>query len=263
MEWIHFPRIRIFVEKRFHGLFSKKKRSKSGGVPSFLRREHVLAVIFLPSGQPTALDPYHEITWLLKIERIFCPRKLFSGSISSLEKSLQKNRSIFCLKNWSCDRRNVRWGGVFLERTWILSGIQFTTYFIEIFVVKTKRFVGSFVHVILTRQTCSQRSSRAAESKRRALGNWFPERICYTFLISKCRGDWNLGLCTTSVLAFGEPQRNGKIRFLYVKTGFFFGDQKNKYIYIFKGGPEPSILDDFCLGNVISKYFSKQRFGTS
>ena len=105
MEWIHFPRIRTFVEKRFHGLFSKKKRSKSGGVPSFPRREHVPAVISLPSGQPTALDPYHEITWLLKIERIFCPRKLFSGSNSSPEKSLQKNRSIFCLKNRSCDRR--------------------------------------------------------------------------------------------------------------------------------------------------------------
>jgi len=29
-----------------------------------------------------------------------------------------------------------------------------------------------------------------------------------------------------------------------------------------KGGPEPSILDDFCLGNVISKYLSKLRFGT-
>jgi len=29
-EWIHFPRIRTFVEKSFHGLFSKKKRSKSG-----------------------------------------------------------------------------------------------------------------------------------------------------------------------------------------------------------------------------------------
>ena len=26
----HFPRIRTFVQKRFHGLFSKKKRSKSG-----------------------------------------------------------------------------------------------------------------------------------------------------------------------------------------------------------------------------------------
>ena len=27
------PRIRTQVEKRFHGLFSEKKRSKSGGVP--------------------------------------------------------------------------------------------------------------------------------------------------------------------------------------------------------------------------------------
>jgi len=47
VEWIHFPRIRTFVEKRFHGLFSKKKRSKSGGVPSFPRREHDPAVISL------------------------------------------------------------------------------------------------------------------------------------------------------------------------------------------------------------------------
>jgi len=30
-----------------------------------------------------------------------------------------------------------------------------------------------------------------------------------------------------------------------------------------KGGPEPSILNDLCLGNVISKYFSKLRFGTN
>jgi len=44
---------------------------------------------------------------------------------------------------------SLRWGFVFLERTWILSGIQFTTHFIEIFVVETKRFIGSFVHVIL------------------------------------------------------------------------------------------------------------------
>ena len=45
-----------------------------------------------------------------------------------------------------------------------------TTLFIEIFVVETKGFVGSFVNMILTRQTCGQRSSGAAESKRRALG---------------------------------------------------------------------------------------------
>jgi len=107
----------------------------------------------------------------------------------------------------------LRWGWIFLERTRILSGIQFTTHFIEIFVVETKQFVGSTVNVILTRQTCSQRSSRAAESKRRALGNYFFERIYYImFLISKCRGDRDLCLCTTSGLAFGEPMRSGVFR---------------------------------------------------
>ena len=70
----------------------------------------------------------------------------------------------------------------FLERTRILNGIRSTTHFIEFFVAETKRFVGSFVTVILTRQTCGQRSSRACESKRQALGNYFSERICYMFL---------------------------------------------------------------------------------
>jgi len=106
----------------------------------------------------------------------------------------------------------LRWGWVFLERTRILSGIQFTTHFIEFFVVETNRFFSSFVNVTLTRQTCGQRSSRAAESKRRRIGNYFSERICYMFLISKCTGDRDLGLCTTSVLEFEEPWRNGRIR---------------------------------------------------
>jgi len=106
----------------------------------------------------------------------------------------------------------LRWGWVFLERRRILSGIQFTTHLIEFFVVETKRFVGSFSNVILTRQTCGQRSSRAAESKRRAPGNYFCEWICYMFLISKCRGDWDLGLCTFWVLAKRESLRNGAFR---------------------------------------------------
>ena len=106
----------------------------------------------------------------------------------------------------------LRWGWVFLERTRILSGIHFTTYFIEIFVVETKRFVSSFLNVILTQQSCGQHSSRAGKSKRQAIGYYFSERICYMSLISKCRGDWDLGLCTTSVPAFEEPQRDGKIR---------------------------------------------------
>ena len=90
------------------------------------------------------------------------------------------------------------------------------------FVVETKRFVGSFVHVILTWQTCGQCSSKAAESKRRALGNYFFERICYMFLMSRCRRDSDLGLCTTLGLAFGEPQRNDKIWFFLRRNTFFF-----------------------------------------
>ena len=88
--------------------------------------------------------------------------------------------------------------------------------------METKLFVCSFVHVILTRQTCGQRSSRAAETKHRALGNFFSEQICYMFLISKCSVDQDLGLCTISVLAFGEPQYNGKIRLFLRQNTFFF-----------------------------------------
>jgi len=75
---------------------------------------------------------------------------------------------------------------------------------------------------MLTRQTCGQRSSRVAESKRRALGNYLRERICYVFPTSKCRGDWDLGLCTFWVLAKREPLRNAKVRFfLWAKHIFF------------------------------------------
>ena len=122
----------------------------------------------------------------------------------------------------SRDSTLLRWDRVFLEQTRILSVIHFTIHFIEIFVVETKRFVGSSVNVILTRQTCGQCSSRAAESKRRALGNYFYERIRYVFLTSKCKRDRDLRLCTTSVLAFGEPQHNGKIRFFLRRNTFFF-----------------------------------------
>ena len=38
---------------------------------------------------------------------------------------------------------------------------QFTKQFIDFFVVEAKRFVGSTVHVILTRQICGQRSKSA------------------------------------------------------------------------------------------------------
>ena len=100
---------------------------------------------------------------------------------------------------------------------------------------ETKRFVGSFVNVILTRQTCGQRSSRAAESKRQTIGNYFSERICYMFLISKCKGDVDLGLYTTSGLAFGEPQRSGDFRGKNV-----FQRRKNRNLPLRCGSPNTS-----------------------
>jgi len=115
----------------------------------------------------------------------------------------------------------LRWGWVILERTRILSGIQFTTHSIEIFVVETKRFAGSIVHVILARQTCGQRSSKASESKRRALGNYFFERICYMFLVSKCRGNWDLGLAQFRDLRLKNFSAMTKSDFSCVETRVF------------------------------------------
>jgi len=65
--------------------------------------------------------------------------------------------------------QRLKVGWAFLEQTGILSGIQFTRHIIEFVLVETKRFVGSNVNQVLTRQTCGQRSSRAAGSKRRLL----------------------------------------------------------------------------------------------
>jgi len=67
--------------------------------------------------------------------------------------------------------------------------------------VETKRFVGSTVNVILTRQTCGQRWSRAARGKRRALAFYFSIRIWCMFGGSKCTGDSDLSVHTTLELA--------------------------------------------------------------
>jgi len=52
------------------------------------------------------------------------------------------------------------------------------------------------------------RSSMSARSKHRALQNYFSVRICYMFLMSKRREDWDPGLCTFVVLASREPLRS-------------------------------------------------------
>jgi len=57
--------------------------------------------------------------------------------------------------------------------------------------------------MILTRQTCGQRSSMAAGSKHQALAlaSYVSQRIWWMFPVPKCRREWNLGLCSFSILA--------------------------------------------------------------
>ena len=111
----------------------------------------------------------------------------------------------------------------------------------SIFLCGNETFVGSTVNVILTRQTCSQCSSRAADSKRQELENKFSETICYIFLITKCRGDSDLGRCTFWVLVKRKPLYNAKfwfflrakhVFFLFLKVPKKYTDQDLSLVYI-------------------------------
>ena len=73
------PRIRTFVENRFHGLFSKKKGSKSGGVPSFLSWSWVMYVSFIVlrltykiSREPLSTTPGLRLLGLLEKQGRYC-----------------------------------------------------------------------------------------------------------------------------------------------------------------------------------------------
>jgi len=86
-------------------------------------------------------------------------------------------------------------------------------HFIELVFLETIELVLIDSNGMLTRQTCGQHSSRVVESKRRALAFCFSIRIWHVFLISKCRGDSNLGLCMSLVLAKRMPLRSADFRF--------------------------------------------------
>ena len=62
-------------------------------------------------------------------------------------------------------------------------------------------------------QTCGQRLSSVAESKRRAPVIYFSVRIRYVFLILNCRRETDLGVCITSVLAKRMRLCIGEFRF--------------------------------------------------
>jgi len=82
--------------------------------------------------------------------------------------------------------------------------------------VEIKQIVSSNSNVILTQQTCSQRSGMAAGGKRRALALYFSVRICCVFLMLKYRRESDLGLCMTSVLTKIIQLRSADFRFLNV-----------------------------------------------
>jgi len=116
---------------------------------------------------------------------------------------------------------HFRWGWIIFQRMRILSEIQFTMHFIESVVVETKRFVGSNENVILTRQTCGQRSSRAAGGKRWALAFIVAIQIWHMFWGSKCIGESNLDVCTTSALAKKILLRSADFRQILWPNTFF------------------------------------------
>jgi len=78
-----------------------------------------------------------------------------------------------------------------------------------------QKLFDSNSNVILTLQTCGQRSSMAAESKRRALALllFVPWQFCIVFVMSKCSGGSDLGMCMTLGLAKRMRLRSGDFRF--------------------------------------------------
>jgi len=71
-----------------------------------------------------------------------------------------------------------------------------------LFSIVSSSFPGSSIY---SKLFCSQRLSMSAGSKRQVLENYFPGWIRCMFPISKCRGDWDLGVCIFWVLRKGEP----------------------------------------------------------
>jgi len=151
----------------------------------------------------------------------------------------------------------LRWGWVFLKRTRILCGIQFTKHLIEFVLVETKWFVSSNVNVIPMRQTCGQRSSMSAWSKRQALVFYFRLRICYRLLISKRREESDLGLCTPSVLAKRMPPRVGKFLQILQPNLFFIRKSASRSGILFAGTEVCTDLHPTLLYILMSGTYSK------
>ena len=94
--------------------------------------------------------------WLRK-PNLFTEEKWDSDHLTTGHTTLGKQSIMFVLE------LRQRW--VWFERTRVFSGIQFTKHFIEFVFVETNEVIRSNSNVILTQQTCGQRSRRVAGSK--------------------------------------------------------------------------------------------------
>jgi len=79
------------------------------------------------------------------------------------------------------------------------------------FLKDSNQLFGSNPNVILTAQTCGSAEVwlRKANTE---LPLHFSVRFCYMFLTSKCRGEWEVGVCMTAGLAKTMPRHSGEFR---------------------------------------------------
>ena len=119
-------------------------------------------------------------------------------------------------------------------------------HFIKFVLVETNQHFGSNSDVVLTLQNCGHRASRVAGRKRRALAFYFSVQIWYVFSISKCRGESDLILRMSSVLAnrMPLPLRSADFRRIVTQRPNTFGDVKAIEEFVltyYSSTPLPSI----------------------
>ena len=103
----------------------------------------------------------------------------------------------------------VRQGWGLSKPTCVFVEIQFIKNFSNLFLWKRNNCLIVISNDILTRQTCGNARAGVSGSKRQALAFYFSLRILYVFLLSICKGDWDLfWLMLRSVCEFGTCKEN-------------------------------------------------------
>ena len=102
--------------------------------------------------------------------------------------------------------------GVFLERTRILSGIQFTKHVIKSSFVEAHQFFSSNQNVILTRTHAASTQAKLQQANAERERLVFPYEFAKLHVLDiETRTNSDLGLCTISVLAKRMPPHSGDL----------------------------------------------------